>query len=248
MTTPVGTPLGVTASHRTAAAFDPATVTRLALWLDASDATKFTYGTGTQVATWIDKSPNAFTVSRTPSANVYRTDTINGLTCVTSTQFQQDLQRAATPVRSFVDPTTFTDCMSFAVRQPTTATQGGWLNLITTNYRVSVDDRGTMYIDVANAAGGRMSGASGDVAGALDLISWYRSGVEMRMYRNGVQMLTKSTASFTVAAAESGPLIVLCPPGGGFTGKIGEIYHVARYNAADFTAISNYLKAKWNTP
>jgi len=248
MTTTVGTPLGVTASHRTSAPFNPATVTGLALWLDAADATKFTYGTGTQVATWIDKSPNVYTVTKTPSVNTVRTDTINGLSCVTSLYFQEQLTRAATPVRSLVDPVSFTDCMSFAVRQPTTATQGGWLSLVTTNYRVSVDDRGTIYIDVANAAGGRMSGAGGAVAGALDLISWYRSGVEMRMYRNGVQMLTKSTASGTVAAAETGPLTILCPPGGGFTGKIGEICHVARYNAADFAAIQNYLKTKWGTP
>lgn len=237
----------IMAKRPVASSFNPATTVGLSLWLDAADASKFTYGTGTQVASWIDKSPNVFTVSKSPTVNTVRSDTINGLSCITTAHYQEQLTRASTPVRALIDSVSFTDCMTFVVRQSVATTQGGWMGLTTTNYRVSYDDRGAGagYIDIANSAGGRMISSLGSINGVTDLIAIYRSGSEMRAYRNGVQVATKSGASGSIAAAESSTLCVLCPPAGGFVGKIGEIYHVSRYNATDFAAIQTYLNTKW---
>lgn len=59
----------------------------LALWLDADDASTFTFGTGTAVATWADKSGNGNDVTQgTAGSRPVRdavTNTINGLAVVT---------------------------------------------------------------------------------------------------------------------------------------------------------------------
>lgn len=74
--------LGVAAAGG-GSSFDPLTdMPGLQVWLDASDASTFTFGTGTQVATWADKSANAFSFSRTASTAIQRNGTQNGLTTV----------------------------------------------------------------------------------------------------------------------------------------------------------------------
>ena len=60
--------------------FSPADIDDLGLWLDADDASTFTFGTGTAVATWADKSGAGRNMTQATSANrPTRNDgTVNG--------------------------------------------------------------------------------------------------------------------------------------------------------------------------
>lgn len=229
--------------------FNPATLTNLAAWFDAADDAVFTYGTGTQVTGWVDKSPNAFTVTRAASVNLVRNDTINGVKCLTSLHATMNLTRTNVDVRALVDPTTFTDCMSFYVVSITTAATGGWFAATGGTYRVTFDLRegATSNFDVANFSGGRLGGTVGMVLNTPTLVAVYRNGANMKVFRNATEVLSKTNASGNIAASQLVTLTLL-QAGNGIVGKVGEILHVARYNATDFTATTNYLKTKWGIP
>jgi hypothetical protein len=246
VTTTVGTPLGVTASAYRAASIPtlPA-ITGLAGHWDAADASKFTYGTGTQVATWIDKSTNGFTVSKTPAADVTRTGTINGVACVTATSY---LERLNVPVRALLDPTTFMDCMSFAVME-LSSNYGSYMAQVGSGYRCSADIRGGVanYFDIAAA---RLEGDIGVTTSTPTLLTLYRSGAIMKLRKNGTEMLTRSNAAGGGATTETGSLRIcgMATGGAAFQGKLGEVVHVARYNATDLATVEAYMKLKWGIP
>ena len=70
-------PVGIVASQRSVTAWTPASLTGLQLWLDANDATTFTYSSGTVVSQWRDKSGgshHANTLVGSPN----RDTTVNG--------------------------------------------------------------------------------------------------------------------------------------------------------------------------
>ena len=48
---------------------DPRNIANLGLWLDAADASTFTFGTGTQVSQWDDKSGNSRHATQSTAAS-----------------------------------------------------------------------------------------------------------------------------------------------------------------------------------
>jgi hypothetical protein len=60
--------LGAVASSKLTA-FSPANISNLYLWLDANDATTFTYSSGAVVSQWNDKSGNAYHATQATVAN-----------------------------------------------------------------------------------------------------------------------------------------------------------------------------------
>lgn len=74
---------GTAITVNTTAAWTPASLTGLAAWWDASDATTFTYSSGSVVSQWRDKSGNARHLSQaTTTDQPSRTGTINGKSAV----------------------------------------------------------------------------------------------------------------------------------------------------------------------
>lgn len=65
----IGNIVAGTLSSGYVAPFSPTNITNLYLWLDASDATTFTYSSGTVVSQWNDKSGNAYHATQSTVAN-----------------------------------------------------------------------------------------------------------------------------------------------------------------------------------
>ena len=223
--------------------------TALAGWWDAADAAVFTYGTGTQIASWIDKSTKGWTVSRSPIANLSRTGTINGVPCVTCTHNSVTITRASVDVQQMVDVTNKTDCMSFVVYSSIETDRGFLCNLGASNrvsYQLTLDG-GTSYVDIGGVPAGRLGTVtSGFVIGDVpQLIAAYRSGANIKLFANGVEKASKTDATGSVSASDVSTLQVGAFNGSANVGRIGEIIHVARYNATQFTDIQSYLGTKW---
>lgn len=222
----------------------PPLPSQVALWFDAADDATFTYGTSPQVATWVDKSANAFTVSRTPDANVQRNRTINGLPAVSCANAPK-LQRTGVNLQALVDPTSHTNCMSFAVLVIDNVSFATWWSITATS-RLGFDERGTTaYIDIGPVPAARLTGAISNLTATPYVFAAYRNGGAIALFRNGVQILSTATASGSVPSETATLLMAGVSDGGYLAGATGEIIHVANYDANLFTQFTNYLRSKW---
>ena len=76
---------GVMSKPAASGSFAPTDISGLRLWLDASDASTFTYSSGVIVSRWADKSGNANHANQsTGSLQPSRTGTINSCLLYTS--------------------------------------------------------------------------------------------------------------------------------------------------------------------
>jgi hypothetical protein len=227
------------------AVWTPARLSGLAGWWDADDASTFTYGTGVEVASWADKSPNHYTVSRTPSAACQRNGTLNGRTALAFTA-GPSLQRLNTDVATFYDPANLTNAMMFGVF----TTDTGFVMLLygvqlAASNRASCDNRApTAYHDYVNSSTARLQCNGGVTApGGPYLMASYREGANIQVYNNGVLRGSRSDASGT-ATSGNGTLII-GQSGSPYYGTLCEVIVVARYDATDFTKTQNYLATRW---
>ena len=221
---------------------------RLVLWLDATDESTFTYtATPPQVATWTDKSANGhvFTPS-VPGTNTIRTGTINGLTTVTTAGSDPTLIRTDRQIRDFVDQVNFTDCMFFAVVSFADTSRHGIYNYGTSGtQRFHMDCSDATVIDIGPTTTGRINGTIVNDISTAYLFAAYRNGATMKFFRNGLEKLSRVDASGAFASSLTTDIIVNVASPTVMRGKTGEIIHVGQYDAAQFSAIHEYLRLKW---
>ena len=234
--------LGAVASS----AFTPASMSGLQVWLDATDASTFTFGTGSQVATWTDKSSNAYVFTRTASTAVQRNSTINGVTAVDMSGTGGGVTKTSVDVRSMVDQTSFTDCMVLVVVELDDTDKGQTFVHLGSTSRVVLDMRNpTTFWDAPFAA--RLSGSMGQTTATPYIVSAYRNGANMKVRLNKVDKLTTTSASGTVASDTATIGIGAHPTISPFelNGRIGEVVVARGYDATAFSNCEAYLSTKW---
>jgi hypothetical protein len=216
-----------------------------ALHLDATDAATFTYQSGININTWADKSPAARSfVSLWKDADTQRiTGAINGLAAVRVAGLGQIGCLDVDP-QAFVDPTTRTDTMMFAVITLANASRA---NLYAHGSGAppfyDVDLRTTAFFDVANQTTARLTGGLTFSLATPYLYAAYRSGATMCLYRNGTLLLSRTDASGSMASQATADIILAVS--NQFRGDIGEVRMVAAYDATQFTTVQAELAAKW---
>jgi hypothetical protein len=226
--------------------FTPSSMTGLQVWLDATDASTFTFGTGSQVATWTDKSSNAYVFTRTASTAVQRNSTINGVTAVDMSGTGGGVTKTSVDVRSMVDQTSFTDCMIFTVVELDDADNGQTFIHLGSTSRVLLDMRNpTTFFDAPFAA--RLSGSMSQTTATPYLVSAYRNGANMKVRLNQVEKLTSSSASGAVASDSATIGIGAHPDISPYelNGRIGEVVVARGYDSTEFSNCETYLKNKW---
>jgi hypothetical protein len=238
------TALGTIASGYKVSAVSPIPTTALMAWYDATDASTFTFTTGAQFTQWRDKGPIGYHLTSVDHANNRRAGNINGKVAVVLDHPAADLAltRAGVNILSLLGGGT--DCMVFGVAK---------FNLLNANIELLYCPDGvgtqrlacqftdiTSYLDLGNYTGARLAFASGMNTSPV-LFSYWRNGANMGVAKDGTTLASRADASGTVTS-ETATLRVMH---GTNPGSLGELIHYARYNAADYTAVMNYLTAKW---
>jgi hypothetical protein len=251
---------GLRRSRPTATSFTPLSVSGLALWLDASDASTFTYGSGTRVQQWNDKSGNARHFTQLTGANQpNRTGTQNSLAIV-----------------------------AFTAAAAEHMTAGDTLDMLTNNLSVFVagvhsGGSGETFISKSLTGSGAarwslMKLAAGTMDpfytnAALDLrtasaaysLAWQawgtvinRSGGSISVRRAGAQQASASFAGETNNLDATNILILggygnaagtAATSGFFLQGAIAEVLvYTQALTGADLTNVESYLRTKWGTP
>jgi hypothetical protein len=139
----------------TSAAFDPTSIAGCQLWVDAADASTFTYSSGTVVSQWNDKSGNAMHVSQgTVSLQPSRSGTVNGLSSVVF-DGTDDFLSTTDPGSAVAQPQTV-----FAVVVPSLLTGSRTIlaGVAGTVATLSTDgSTAIIYAGTANSGGGSLS-------------------------------------------------------------------------------------------
>jgi hypothetical protein len=223
----------------------PATGLPYALHLDATDAATFTFMSGVIVNTWADKSTAARSfVSLWKDADTQRiTGAINGLAALRVAGLGQMGCLDVDP-QVYVDSTSRTNVMMFAV---ITLANAGRANLYAHGSGappfLDLDLRTTAVFDVANQTTGRLTGAITFSLATPYLYAAYRNGATMKVFRNGVELLSRSDASGSMASQATADIIL--GVSNQFRGDLGEFIIVAGYDAAQFLSIRTALGTKW---
>jgi hypothetical protein len=219
------------------------------LWLDASDATTFTYSSGTVVSQWNDKSGNGrnFTQATVANQPTRNTNIQNGRAGVIGTT-NDVLSTSYNWVNS-----AFT--VFLVVKPSSTSGFMGWMGAHT--------GTGCPALGTSNSAGeyslfrtGVSTNPSNLIAtlSNADIAVWKSSGVSggtvsATIYKNGTQSNTNpgysSSGTGTIATlfASSTGLDDPC------TGYLFEvIVYPSQLSDSDRNRVEAYLKAKWGTP
>jgi len=229
----------------------PFTPADVAVWYDATDDTTFSYSSSTFPSQWRDKSVNGWHLTPGTAGWHNRNVTINGLKAVNLNQNGGGLNGPSIDIRSLV-AANFTDCMMFGVMASTN--QRGTLLTIAapSSQFVRCESASASFHlwDMPDAGGGRLT-SSNVLSGSSPMLwSCYRNGANMAIVVNGTTQASKANATGTISSSSSGPFKVWTGISAGtfVSGPVGELVHVPRYDAALFTSITAYLKAKWGTP
>lgn len=220
--------------------FDPLSLSP-ALWLDADDASTFSYSSGVVVSQWNDKSGNARHVSPTgagPSRNatygsrtaVYFPGTDSGQGCRTASATS-----IAAPFFIFV----------VAAIQGATRTKARLVCHRTTgNFQTLIGENtcnGSSYAGTAFATQGSVPST-----GVLQQLTFRADGASSYSRGNGTSGSTTNIGSTGL------DLVMIGVTGAGANPLTGDIAEVLVYPSAlsdsDRNAVEAYLKAKWGTP
>jgi hypothetical protein len=231
----------------------PAPLAGYSLWLDASDASTFTYSSGTLVSQWSDKSANAYnftqaTVGNQPSRN----GTQNSKSAVT---FGADFL-ANTSLNWGASNSTL-----FIVAREDKALGTGYQNLFTTGTGASgqwgygVSDAGAGdKIGIFDIAQGFTAFNSVMSSGNADVLAFTSAGISAgsvtaNLFINGsADSLNPRTQSNTTSAAGAllGAATSANEP---FYGTICEVVlYPSQLSGTDRNTVEAYLKTKWGTP
>ena len=234
----------------------PAPITPLAgysLWLDASDASSFTYSSGTIVSQWSDKSANAYnmtqaTVINQPSRNA----TQNGLSAVTfgadllaNTSLNWGASASTLFVVAKEDKTLGTGFQVFAATG--TAANGQWA------YGISSDGAGD-HLSIFNIAAGYTSFATSMGSGNADVLAFKTPGISSGTvtaygYKNGSAVATQPATSPSTTSAAGFVLGSNSGLNESFFGYVCEvILYPSQLSDTDRNTVEDYLKTKWGTP
>jgi hypothetical protein len=252
---------GLRRSRPIATSFTPSSVAGLALWLDASDASTFTFGSGTRVQQWRDKSGNARHFAQaTTAAQPDRAGTQNSLTTVTFTASNTEFMSAGDTLDLDAN-----DMSMFIAGRHGTATSQSFIAKALfgpepQRWGFIREDASTIYGFYTDAASQLRK------ANATPQASWQtwgciinRSGGAISTRRAGTQQAaTGFTAESNVL---NSPYLLLLgaynsvgggiPPAAGLylDGQIGEVLIYTRtLSGAELTNVESYLRTKWGTP
>ncbi len=234
--------------------FTPTDLANLALWLDADDASSFTYSSGVVVSQWNDKSGNSRhftqgTVGSQPS----RSGTQNGRSTVVFDGTDDFLGR--TSFMSGTVATMFAVVKVDADPPATSAKTGNWYFSDATGAagassfpwtNGSIDD----CFGLGSAGGNRKD--VGNPSTSLAQFNVYgvtvSQSVQWTAHLNGTQLFTTSTSTL-VGWSASDHTIGKNPIPRYLDGEIAEfIIYTSALGTTDRQSVEAYLKAKWNTP
>lgn len=244
--------------------FTPRSITGLALWLDASDAsTLFQNSDGTVPATatsdpvgyWGDKSGNArhavqSSTSIRPAISATAQGGKRALAFLTSTTTVV----SPVTVAQYVADATTSPKMFFAwVARP----EGGATSIVFGSpthpnsasrvfYASDFGAYGSHIVDFGSVSTARLTGVVGDEASVVGHVySAYRDGAVMSIRRDGVEIIRKTNAT-GVFSDTTGTLAINTTGGGSATSSWMEFMAVAGVpSASNITRIERYLASKW---
>lgn len=221
-------------------AFTPTSISGCQLWLDASDASSFTFSSGSVVSQWNDKSGNGRhmvqgTVANQPTRDV----TINGLSAVKFTGSPKNMRTAS-------GSTIAQPWMAFVVA--TDAGTGGAGRLLANRADVNAQVTiGVLSTNGAVYAGTAFIGqGSAPSANAAQQITVLANGASSQAWGNG------TAGSAGNAGSQSLVIGTIGSSGNDTNYHGGNIAELIIYNSSlsstDRQAVEAYLKAKWGTP
>jgi hypothetical protein len=217
----------------------PLSISGLAGWWDASDASTFTYSSGSVVSQWNDKSGNARHASQSTVANQpVRNGTQNGQATVV---FDGTNDYLATPSFTLAQPLTMIVACNMDASANThnlISSIGGSLQL----YQPSVATQMGMYAGSVTGVGGLSTYAP------HVWVAEFNSATS-KLYQNGAD---KGTVDPGTLGTTTGVYIGAERGLSGGWGMKGPIFEVLLYNRVLTTTerqqIEMYLKQKWGTP
>lgn len=220
-------------SGRFSSTFDPTSIAGCKLWLDASDASTFTYSSGVVVSQWNDKSGNANHFTQGTAANQpSRSGTQNGLSSVVfdgsnDSMTGPDLNRA----------------------QPYTVFMVAKKNTSVTVASMLTNSLGTLVLFPWTTNWSFYAGSSvvGTIAHdqAIHTFSAVFNGASSNLYVDAASGGSGNIGSQSLRAPTIGT-------GGGGNAWPGDACELLVYDSAlgttDRQSVEAYLKAKWGTP
>jgi hypothetical protein len=205
--------------------FTPLQISGCQLWLDAADATKFTFSSGSNISGWLDKSPSANNLTTASGTPVYTTD---GALSVVNIPSGAVLQTTANLV--------ITTSSAFFVVAKLTSAATGYPMLITL-----IDNNSGDYSI-------RYSGSVVNFGNSDDIgnLNYYTNGATNANASFLNQYVIIDTTTATRAATSRVAV------SGTFSGRyfIGNVLEVIIYpggvNSTQRSQLQSYLAAKWN--
>jgi hypothetical protein len=243
--------IGIIASSRRSAAIPP--VSGYSLWLDAADATVFSYSSGTIVSQWNDKSANAYhftqaTVANQPSRNA----TQNSLDAVT---FGSDSLKN-TSLNWGASASTL-----FFVGKEDKTLGTGFQNIFTTGtgatdqWGYGITSDGTSeYLAIFDIAQGYAAFDTVMTTGNADVLAFKSAGISSgsvtaSLFKNGTAGVTSPTTLNNTSSAAGAVLGSNSSHTESYFGTVCEvILYPSQLNDTDRNSVESYLKTKWGTP
>lgn len=233
------------AVHIAAGGFTPTDITGLQVWLDASDATTFTFGTGTQVATWTSKVNSHSFAQATSGNQPTRNGTQNSLSTVAfagaSSQYLQGPDAADIGTGSLTMAMTGKAATGTGFFYGKGSTTGQWFLYMDNNFEAWF----------RNGANRITNGAKTANFEQLTVIIDRPNGT-LTLRKDGATLGTPATWTPEFSNQDTANNLMVGAfqnllAGYFLTGEIGEICH---YNSVltgtDLTNIESYLATKWN--
>lgn len=226
-------------------AWQPTAVSSLKLWLDADDASSFTFSSGTIVSQWADRSGNGVHVSQGTTANQpTRSGTLNGRKTLIFDGSNDGLKSANGALA--INPIT-----AFIVCKSTTTSRvmHGVAHTVTHNspwFRWVHYHSPTNSTSISQRVNGTESiGANGTVV-TSGHATYYLDSTAGDTYVNSVRKI--NAAGATITYPNSTPY-VLCMNVLGGENMVGEVAEVMIYgkqlSADEHAQVAAYILAKW---
>lgn len=230
-------------SRRLYQQWTPAALPGLALWLDSSDASTFTFSSGSLVSQWNDKSGfgrhfTQATVANQPS----RTGTKNGLPTVSFLSSRPDVMKGT------VFGPSLTALAICGVAAPTSSSTSRFYMILGTDTSLGISHSTSVGLSYGGVIGGvdwLATSLAGDTSGySVGLVR--RSGGTNTVRRNAVDLTVTNGGALTPLATSG----FMWLGGDGLANvsvDVGEIIVTSgsSITGPDLTALESYANAKW---
>jgi hypothetical protein len=243
--------LGILASSKLG---QPGPIAGYSLWLDANDATTFTYSSGTVVSQWNDKSPNGynFTQATTSQQPVRQTNIQNGLPALNMhtggvirwmANSSYDFSSSAFTIFCVYDPNGGNFTTVAGRNLVGSVTLGSNANSI--NYAISRIGQATTASNLT------VTGSNADVIVFKSAAGVSGGNLSADLYKNGTAGsstltvgITSAGDKFTIGATQNGSADHYQPDG--YLCEL--IVYPSALSDTDRNSVEAYLKTKWGTP